>query len=83
VACYRVTFNINILHLVHIYFIVYPVVITSFNLCYSTYVIHTDSLSVTYFRFTIRPICISGNSEGSNKLPDDGRLVPKHVGAST
>jgi hypothetical protein len=22
------------------------------------------------------------NSEGSNKLPGDGRLLPKHVGAS-
>jgi hypothetical protein len=27
-------------------------------------------------------ICISSNSEGSKKLPDDGRLRPKHVGAS-
>jgi hypothetical protein len=27
-------------------------------------------------------ICISGNSDGSKKLPDDGRLLPKHVGAS-
>jgi hypothetical protein len=26
--------------------------------------------------------CISGNSEGSKKLPDDGRLLPKHVAAS-
>jgi hypothetical protein len=25
--------------------------------------------------------CISSNSEGSTKLPDDGRLLPKHVGA--
>jgi hypothetical protein len=34
------------------------------------------------------PVCwvvvvpISSNSEGSNKLPDDGRLLPKHVGAN-
>jgi hypothetical protein len=27
-------------------------------------------------------ICISSNSEGSKKLPDDGRLLLKHVGAS-
>jgi hypothetical protein len=27
-------------------------------------------------------ICISGNSDGSKKLPNDGRLLPKHVGAS-
>jgi hypothetical protein len=26
-------------------------------------------------------ICISSNSEGSKKLPDDGRLLPKHVEA--
>jgi hypothetical protein len=26
--------------------------------------------------------CISSNSEGSKKLPDDGRRLPKHVGAS-
>jgi hypothetical protein len=24
---------------------------------------------------------ISSNSDGSKKLPDDGRLLPKHVGA--
>jgi hypothetical protein len=28
------------------------------------------------------PIVVSSNSEGSKKLPDDGRLLPKHVGAS-
>jgi hypothetical protein len=33
--------------------------------------------------YTAYPICISGNSGGSNKLPDDGRLLPKHVGANT
>jgi hypothetical protein len=27
-------------------------------------------------------ICISSNSEESKKLPDNGRLLPKHVGAS-
>jgi hypothetical protein len=30
----------------------------------------------------IRSGCISGNSDGSKKLPDDGRLLSKHVGAS-
>jgi hypothetical protein len=30
-----------------------------------------------------RFVRISSNSEGSKKLPDDGRLLPKHVGAST
>jgi hypothetical protein len=33
--------------------------------------------------YTTHSICISGNSEGSKKLPDDGRLMPKHVGTST
>jgi hypothetical protein len=27
-------------------------------------------------------ICISSNSAGSKKLPDDVRLLPKHVGGS-
>jgi hypothetical protein len=68
----------------HICFIVHHVVITSFNLFRSTlYVIYTDSLSVIYFRYTTRPICISSNSGGSKELRDDGRLLPKHVGAST
>jgi hypothetical protein len=40
-------------------------------------------LSVIYFRYTTHSHCISRNSEGSKKLPDDGRLLPKHVGAST
>jgi hypothetical protein len=31
--------------------------------------------------YTTHSICISSNSEGSKKLPDDGRLLPKHVGA--
>jgi hypothetical protein len=30
----------------------------------------------------VHSICISSNSEVSKKLPDDGRLLPKHVGAS-
>jgi hypothetical protein len=46
-------------------------------------VIHTDALSVIYFRYTARPICISSNLGGSNKLSDDDRLLPKHVAAST
>jgi hypothetical protein len=33
--------------------------------------------------YTSHSICISSNSEGSKKLPDDGRLLPKHVGART
>jgi hypothetical protein len=28
-------------------------------------------------------VCISRNSGGSNNLPDEGRLLPKHVGANT
>jgi hypothetical protein len=36
--------------------------------------LHTDSMHNT--------ICIPSNSEGSKKLPDDGRVLPKHVGAS-
>jgi hypothetical protein len=39
-------------------------------------------LSVMYFRYTAHSICISNNSEGSLKLPDDGRLLQTHVGAS-
>jgi hypothetical protein len=39
-------------------------------------------LSDIYFRYTTHSIYISSNSEGSKKLPDDGRLLPKHVGAS-
>jgi hypothetical protein len=32
---------------------------------------------------TPNSICISSNSEGSKKHHDDGRLLPKHVGANT
>jgi hypothetical protein len=39
-------------------------------------------LSVTCFNYTTHSICISSNSEGSKKLPDDGRPLPKHVEAS-
>jgi hypothetical protein len=38
-------------------------------------------LSVIYFRYTTYSICISSSSDESKKLPDDGRLLPKHVGA--
>jgi hypothetical protein len=34
------------------------------------------------YDYTTNLICISGNSEGSKKLPDDGRLLPSRVGAS-
>jgi cytochrome c oxidase assembly factor CtaG len=33
-------------------------------------------------QYTTHSICISGNSERSKKLPDDSRLLLKHVGAS-
>jgi hypothetical protein len=36
---------------------------------------HTDQV-------TSHLICISSNSQGAKKLPDDGRLLLKHVGAS-
>jgi hypothetical protein len=36
----------------------------------------------TLYKYTTNSICISSNSEGSNKLPDDGKLLPKHVAAS-
>jgi hypothetical protein len=31
--------------------------------------------------YTSYLFCISSNSHGSKKLPDDGRLLPKHVEA--
>jgi hypothetical protein len=31
---------------------------------------------------TTHSICTSSNTEGTKKLPDDGRLLPKHVGVS-
>jgi hypothetical protein len=31
--------------------------------------------------YTAYSICILSNSDGSKKLPDDGRLLPKYVGA--
>jgi hypothetical protein len=36
-------------------------------------------LSVIYFRYSTNSICISRKSEGSKQLPNDGRLLPKHV----
>jgi hypothetical protein len=44
---------------------------------------YRDSVRRQTGHVTTRPICISSNSGGSNKLPDDSRLLPKHVGAST
>jgi hypothetical protein len=35
-----------------------------------------------WFNNTTYSICISSNSDGSKKLPDDGRLLPKYVAAS-
>jgi hypothetical protein len=59
-------------------------------LLHSTYwLLHVSAIACHQVRqshviwYTTRPICISSNSGGSNKLPDDGRLLPKHVGAST
>jgi hypothetical protein len=37
---------------------------------------------ISYNVYDIPPIC-SSNSDVSKKLPDDGRLLPKHVGACT
>jgi hypothetical protein len=39
---------------------------------------HTGHITTHY----IYSICISSNSDGSKNLPDDDRLLPKHVGAS-
>jgi hypothetical protein len=71
--------------LYHIQYIVHHVVITSFNLLYSTlYFIHIDFfLSAIYFRYTTHSICISTNLGGSKRPSDDDRLLPKHVGSNT
>jgi hypothetical protein len=58
-------------------------------LCHSIHFLPHDMLYililfyVSYFRYTTHSICISSNSEGSKTLSDDGRLLPKHVGANT
>jgi hypothetical protein len=39
-------------------------------------------LSLIHFRYTTHSICVKNISEGSTKIPDDGRLLSKHVGAS-
>jgi hypothetical protein len=88
----------NILYIIHFYHIlthcifwcycvilltVHPVVIMTFNLFYSTQgVLHTNSFIRCIFRYTTYFICISSTSDGFKKLPDDVRLLPKHVGAS-
>jgi hypothetical protein len=65
------------------YLTVYPVVITSSNLFITHKLFYKlNSLSAIYFRHTAYSICISSISDESKKLPDDGRLLPKHVGAS-
>jgi hypothetical protein len=71
---------------VHLYIFnsLYILLILRRSACYILHgVTHTDALSVIYFRYTARPIWISRYSGGYNKLPDDGRPLPKHVGAST
>jgi hypothetical protein len=81
------TYFIHILHLIHFtpYFIhcrssCYYVIQSVYSIWYVT---HTDSVSVIYFRYITPPFVFSSNSGGSIKLPDDGRLLPKHVGANT
>jgi hypothetical protein len=46
----------------------------------TTTILHTGH--VTTHCMIYHPICISSNWEGSKKLPDDGRLLPKHGEAS-
>jgi hypothetical protein len=42
---------------------------------------HTGHVTAHYMIY--HPFdCISSNSEGSKKISDDGRLLPKHVGAT-
>jgi hypothetical protein len=41
---------------------------------------HTDHITIHYINTHL--ICISSNLEGSKKFPDEGRLLPKHVGPS-
>jgi hypothetical protein len=45
---------------------------------------HTGHATTHYtLWYTTHSICILSNSEGYKKLADDGRLLPKYVGAST
>jgi hypothetical protein len=44
--------------------------------------VHTGHITTHYMIYTTHSVCISSNSEGSKKIPDDGRLLLKHVGAS-
>jgi hypothetical protein len=81
---YHLAHFLYIIHFYHILTQLYTLLL----LCHSIYFILSKMLyilillSVMYFRYTTHLICISSNSEGSKKLPDDGRLLPKHVGAS-
>jgi predicted metallopeptidase len=45
--------------------------------------LHIPIRYLLYFRYTNPQFVFSSNSGGSNKLPEDGRLLPKHVGANT
>jgi hypothetical protein len=42
---------------------------------------HTGHVTTRYMIYH-PSVCISLNSGGSNKVPDDGRLLLKHVGAN-
>jgi hypothetical protein len=77
--------TLQVLYIMHFYHI-----LTHTSCCYCViqfFILHKMLyililLSVIYFRYTTHSICISSNSEGSKKLPDDGRLLLEHVGAS-
>jgi hypothetical protein len=43
---------------------------------------HTGHVTPHIIRYTTHSICISNNSEGSKKLPDNGTLLSIHAGAS-
>jgi hypothetical protein len=89
VFCSLLEFNDHILP--HCIFCCNCVILTHcISRCYLViicFIIHKVSytlilLPVIYCRYTIYSICISSDSDESKKLPDDGRPLPKHVGAS-
>jgi hypothetical protein len=45
------------------------------------YVACVPECDIWYIWYTTYSICISSNSDESKKLPDDGRPLPKRVGA--
>jgi hypothetical protein len=85
--CYRILYISPSYTFYTIFHSLYIILLLRHSICFTRILYDMLHILIRYLLYIldvpILNLYFSSNSGGSNKLPDDGRLLPKHVGANT